>query len=85
MKSFIHPKHYMLQNVIQVFTVHPFPPFDEGTYHPCDKIHVKANHEIPNYHFVLFYVLGWIGGDIINPSIPYRVTNMANKIVVCKI
>jgi hypothetical protein len=48
--------HHILQDEIEIFTMHPLPPTTQGTCHHLYEVNISAIKVISNYHFILFYV-----------------------------
>ncbi len=64
--------HHILQDEIQMFTMHPFPLTTQRTYHHLYEIITNAVREISNYHFILLCVRRWTRANDVNLSITQR-------------
>lgn len=60
----------MLQNVVDVFTMHPLPLVAQQTYYLCDKIYANVGWKFSNFHLILFNGLGHVDSHVIYESIP---------------
>ncbi len=68
---FLPTIHYMLQNIVYVLTMHPFPSPTQQTCHHCDKICASASKEIFDCHFMLVCVQDNNKSDGVYESIPW--------------
>ncbi len=62
--------HYILQDEIKMFAMHPLPPTTQGTCHHLYEVNTNPIREISNRHLILFCARRWIGANEVNMSIP---------------
>lgn len=60
----------MLQNVVDVFTMHTLPLVAQQTCYHCDKVYANVGWKFSNFHLILFNGLGHVNSHVIYESIP---------------
>jgi hypothetical protein len=76
---------HILQDEIEMFAMHPFPPTTQGTYHHLYEVNIKAIREISNHHFILFCVRRWTEANDVNLFIPWWRNFSSGKTIASKV